>query len=224
MSSEYVAPSYAKTAFNCIYCGAYASQFWSFLATASYGNTRLPLSVPRFSGSISSDYVICWCKHCSKLSFWKDKDLMYPNTGSVEMPNDDLPEKVKKDYLEAANIVTQSPRGAVALLRLAIQKLCDELVKEKGDLNFKIGKLVERGLNKKIQQALDVVRVIGNNAVHPGQIDLNDKPETANQLFKLVNMIGQQMITEPSEVEDMFKSLPEDAKKQIEKRDQKGQK
>lgn len=147
--------------------------------------------------------------------------MIFPNTGQVDQPNEDLPESVRKDYQEAADIVSRSPRGAAALLRLAIQKLCDELVEDEGDLNIKIGKLVKRGLNKKIQQALDIVRVVGNNAVHPGQIDLDDRPEIAHQLFVLVNMIAQQMITEPAEVDVMFESLPARAKESVQNRDSK---
>jgi len=42
----------------------------------------------------------------------------------VEAPNSDLSEDIKKDYLKAANIFTDSPRASAALLRLALQKLC----------------------------------------------------------------------------------------------------
>jgi hypothetical protein len=38
-----------------------------------------------------------------------------------------------------------------------------------------------------VQQSLDIVRVIGNDAVHPGQIDLTDDIETATKLFVLIN-------------------------------------
>lgn len=223
MTTKYIAPGYSKTAFNCMHCGAYSSQFWSLIETSNYGTAALPLSIPRYSARIPDSYVVCWCKHCQNLSFWHEEVLIYPNTGDVEAPNSDLPDEVRRDYLEAADIVTRSPRGAAALLRLAIQKLCDKLVPENGDLNFKIGKLVENGLNSKIQQALDVVRVIGNNAVHPGQIDLKDKPEVAQQLFILVNMITRQMITEPTDVDSMFDALPDKAKKGVKERDKKTQ-
>lgn len=145
--------------------------------------------------------------------------MVYPKSILVDSPNDDLPQEVKDDYIEAASILSYSTRGAAALLRLAIQKLCNYLVDGEGDLNTKIGELVNQGLNRKVQQALDIVRVIGNEAVHPGQIDLKDDINTASQLFRLVNIIGHQMITEPSEVDAMFNSLPEAKKQQIEKRD-----
>jgi acetyl/propionyl-CoA carboxylase alpha subunit len=70
-----------------------------------------------------------------------------------------------------------------------------------------------------VQKALDVVRVIGNNAVHPGQIDLRDDRRTAETLFGLVNLICEKMITEPKHVEAVYEKLPESARHAIEKRD-----
>jgi len=64
-----------------------------------------------------------------------------------------------------------------------------------------------------------VVRVIGNNAVHPGNIDLKDDKETAIALFSLVNMIVDMMITQPKTVDNLYNSLPEPQKEQIQKRD-----
>jgi hypothetical protein len=64
-----------------------------------------------------------------------------------------------------------------------------------------------------------VVRVIGNNAVHPGQIDLRDDRTTAETLFGLVNLICEKMITEPKHVEAVYERLPESDRKAIEQRD-----
>lgn len=206
-------PEHQRTAFNCPHCGAYANMLWFKPLDKTIR------SVPQ--GSMK-DTEVAKCTACQNFSHWVNNVMVYPIFETqIEDPNEDLPEEVKADYIEAASIVASSPRGAAALLRLAIQKLCDELVSESGDLSFKIGMLVESGLNKKIQQALDIVRVVGNNAVHPGQIDLNDKPEVAKQLFLLVNMIAQQMITEPAEVDAMFESLPEAAKEAVKNRDKK---
>ena len=82
-----------------------------------------------------------------------------------------------------------------------------------------IKNLVSKGLPAAVQKSLDVVRVIGNDSVHPGQMDLRDDMETAKALFKLVNLITEKMITEPKEVEAIYDSLPERSKKAIEKRD-----
>ena len=199
-------PVHQATAFNCPYCKAYSKMVWNDARTYNM--------------------VVEWiefaqCTHCGKYSIWYEEELIYPEELTVDSPSKDLPAQVKKVYLEAASIVSKSPRGASALLRLAIQKLCDELVEGDQNLNTKIGILVKQGLNKKVQQALDVVRVVGNDAVHPGVIDLNDKPDVAAQLFKLVNIISDQMISEPKEIDEMYESLPQEKKQQVEKRDNK---
>lgn len=78
-----------------------------------------------------------------------------------------------------------------------------------------------KGLPHEVKMALDVVRVIGNDAVHPGQMDLQDNRDVASQLFTLVNMIANRMITEPKALEKLHGMIPPDKIKQIESRDQK---
>lgn len=137
------------------------------------------------------------------------------------MPHPDLSEDVRADYEEARDIEARSPRGATALLRLALKKLTIALGQKGKDLNENIKKLVERGLPVGVQKSLDLVRVIGNNAVHPGQIDLRDDHDTATRLFGLVNFIAEKMIAEPREIEKLYGKLPETARDQIEARDKK---
>lgn len=60
-----------------------------------------------------------------------------------------------------------------------------------------IAKLLSKGMNPLVQKALDVVRAIGNESVHPGTIDLNDNRDIAVRRFELVNLIVEQMITRP---------------------------
>ena len=134
-------------------------------------------------------------------------------------PNPDLPDKVRADYEEAGRILTLSPRGAAALLRLAIQKLCAELGEKGKKIDEDVASLVKKGLSPLVQKALDSVRVIGNEAVHPGTLDLKDDVDTATRLFELVNIIAEQMISNPKHVEDLYAKLPEEKKKAIEKRD-----
>lgn len=159
------------------------------------------------------------CYNCHQFSIWVYDKVVWPVVVTAIEPNPDLPEHVARDFVEAAKIVALSPRGAAALLRLAIQKLCEHLGEAGHNINADIKALVEKGLDRRIQQALDIVRVVGNNAVHPGQIDLRDDRSTANQLFNLVNLIAEKMISEPKHVDAMFSSLPEQARAAIEKRD-----
>ncbi|WP_339614511.1 DUF4145 domain-containing protein, partial [uncultured Parvibaculum sp.] len=125
------------------------------------------------------------CFSCKKISVWIFDALVYPKKGEAPQPNPDLPDDIRRDYDEASSILDLSPRGAAALLRLAIQKLCKELGQSGKNINDDIRKLVAAGLDSRIQQALDYVRVVGNNAVHPGQIDFKDDRGTAEKLFGL---------------------------------------
>jgi len=130
-----------------------------------------------------------------------------------------MPEDIKRDFIEAQKILEESPRGSAAILRLCIQKFCKKLGKSGKDINADIAELVKDGLDPRIQKALDIVRVVGNNAVHPGLIDLSDDRETASKLFRLVNLIADTMITQPKHINDFYDALPEGARQQIEKRD-----
>ena len=131
-----------------------------------------------------------------------------------------MPVDISDDYNEARDVLPLSPRGACALLRLCIQKLCKELGEDGKNINGDIKSLVGKGLPAQIQQSLDIVRVVGNNAVHPGQLDLKDDVDTARKLFGLVNLIVEVMITQPKHVQQMYNSLvPQSQRDAIANRD-----
>lgn len=159
------------------------------------------------------------CFNCNEVALWLYDALVYPPKGEAPLANPDMPNDIRRDYDEASVIPDKSPRGAAALVRLAIQKQCRELGQPGKNINDDIGALVESGLDPRVQQALDAVRVIGNNAVHPGQIDLRDDRATAETLFKLLNLVIEKTISEPKHVAEVYATLPEGAIKAIEKRD-----
>jgi len=159
------------------------------------------------------------CYNCKKWAVWVNEDLVYPPKKFGALPNQDLPEDVLAVVEEGRQVLDTSPKGAAALLRLAIQMLCIHLGKPGKDLNKDISALVSEGLNPVVQKSLDVVRVIGNESVHPGTIDLNDDRDTAIRLFDLINIICEQMITQPRQVEELYQKLPESKREAIEKRD-----
>jgi hypothetical protein len=131
-----------------------------------------------------------------------------------------MPADVKAIFLEANDILDKSPRGAAALLRLCVQKLMPHLGEKGKNINNDIASLVAKGLDTRIQKALDVVRVAGNYAVHPGQIDWDDDKTVATQLFGLVNLIVETQITQKKHIEDLFEAVvPDTVKAEIEKRD-----
>ncbi|MDG2637755.1 DUF4145 domain-containing protein [Vibrio parahaemolyticus] len=208
---SYEAPELNKEAFTCPHCNAFAAMKWGDLRENGY-YTPVKHAI---------------CHRCRKASIWLNgtegypSKLLYPSLLVAPLPNEDMPEECQNVYLEAREIATSSPRGAAALLRLCIQELMTHLGGDGKNINKDIGKLVEIGLPAKIQQALDFVRVIGNNAVHPGEISLDDDPQTVSALFGLINLIVDSQITQPKHVESLFNTLPQGAIEAVTKRDQK---
>ncbi|MBK0022070.1 DUF4145 domain-containing protein [Ochrobactrum sp. S46] len=145
--------------------------------------------------------------------------LVFPVIGAAPQASADLPDVIRADYDEASAILDLSPRGSAALMRLCIQKLCKNLGKAGKNINEDIAALVKDGLDPRVQKALDAVRVIGNNAVHPGTMDMKDDRATAVSLFRLVNLIVEKTITEPKHVDEIYATLPAGARAAIEKRD-----
>lgn len=185
--------------------------------------TRKPFykQLDNYSGSSTKLMNSCFsrCYACNGFCIWVFDDLVYPAYTLEVRAADDMPLDVRNDFEEAVRTINVSPRGAAALSRLSIQKLCVYLGGDGVNLNTDIASLVKKGLSTQIQQALDIVRVIGNNAVHPGVLDLKDDRETALKLLKLVNVIVESQITQPKAIDVMFGELPEGARKGIEARD-----
>ena len=235
--NEYHPPSINEHSFNCPHCNVFAHQHWHqvWCAYNFFGQvpgqsidmsaeTRPVLVSAKESQTAryqAAGMFIGRCQHCDQITVWLGKAMIYPDRGAAPPPNEDLSEDIRKDYEEAASICSKSPRGAAALLRLAMQKICGELGKSKKNLNDAIGELVQDGLHPKIQKSMDYVRVTGNDAVHPGQIDVRDNPEIAGKLFDLVNGVAQEMITREKMVDELYESLPAGKKDQIDQRDKK---
>ncbi|OHA49285.1 MAG: hypothetical protein A2W59_00820 [Candidatus Terrybacteria bacterium RIFCSPHIGHO2_02_41_19] len=229
---KYYLPTHATGQFHCPHCGVYAKQRWAHLSavsdaytrhyqngTLSYSSNILGLAITSFN--LVEDWTVSICEHCYGMVIWFDKKIIYPKKITVSAPNEDLNKDIQKDYLEAANVFADSPRSSAALLRLALQKLCKQLGEKGDNINDDIKNLVKKGLNPKIQQSLDILRITGNNAVHPGEINLEEEPEKVLKLFELINFITEKMITELKEINNFYDTLPENSKKAVEKRDNK---
>jgi hypothetical protein len=148
------------------------------------------------------------CYSCSKIALWHHHSLIHPNTRIGASPNADLNDDIRADIDEARSIISLSPRGAAALLRLAVQKLCKQLGEPGKDINQDIQGLVTKGMDPHLQQAFDAVRVVGNEAVHPGELDLRDDRDTALLLIDLINIVAQELLTNKKSIASIYDRLP----------------
>lgn len=211
--TQYIAPVFEKKTFTCPHCNAHSAMDWFWRETDMY----------------APEYIlrIARCHGCSKDSIWHRTGLtapwimVHPQVKTSPMPSPDLPDNCKVYYMEARDIADRSPSGAAALLRLCIDHLCIHLGATQDRLNGKIKHLVEQGLPIPIQQALDSVRVIGNDAVHPGKLDLDDTSEVVKVLFTLINIIVNDRITQPNLIQGIYGLIPENQKNGINQRDAK---
>ncbi|MDH1007435.1 DUF4145 domain-containing protein [Pseudomonas nicosulfuronedens] len=220
MSAPFTAPTFQSPRFNCPHCLAFAHVNWG-----------------RIHGQEGyTEFYEAICTSCGGTSIWKGEisgstaqaillgshtggTMIYPAVCLVPAASHDMPEAIAADFEEARQVFSSSPRAAAALLRLCVQKLCEHLLGKKGDINQQIAELVKNGLPMRIQQALDTIRVTGNNAVHPGVMNVEDRPELVAPLFGIVNFIVENQVTMHATVDNLFQGLPDGIKAAIEKRD-----
>lgn len=221
MLKKFESPQYKKSAFTCPDCSTFSKHDWtSTLVNETYGQFTGHLGMNGEKQTISNLYL-CKCEQCGYVSFWYKEKLIWPLNTGVEAPLEEMPEDIKELYKEASSIVELSPKGSCAILRLALQKLCNRLAgqDEKKKIDGAIKKLVEEGLPSTLQKAMDTVRIVGDEAVHPGEINVDDNKELAIAMFRLMNIIIEKMIVEPKEIDNLYNLMPDNKLQGIENRD-----
>lgn len=224
---DYVAPGFRKDAFNCPLCEAYAHMKWKCLL--------------KDCNTYSFIYT-AECARCHRKSYWLNEEksifadikrnqklpqeivagkMIFPALSNAPLPHQSIPENCRKDFIEAREIFNISPRASAALLRLSLQKLCQHLGYSGKNINEDVTAMVHNGLPVEVQQMMDYVRVTGNNAVHPGELDINDTPELTLAMFEFINEIVDTMIAKPEKIKAMYEKLPESIRKNIDNRDKK---
>ncbi|MDG2942919.1 DUF4145 domain-containing protein [Exercitatus varius] len=212
---NYTNPKFKRESFHCPNCGTYSHMHWNRL----------------INGSSWTEYYQCICSCCKKNSLWRankvdhlnnhyDGEMIYPDFGLAPLPETDMPEDVKADYMEASRIFSRSKRGAAALLRLALQKLCKHLEQKGDNINDDIRSLAKNHvLPKQVIQVADTLRITGNNAVHPGTMSDDDFDDVAGKMFDLLNFIVRKGISEPKQLNELYLKMPENARKAAENAD-----
>ncbi len=214
------------TAFICLHCGVHAQREKYSCEVKkisdSSGGSYIPLTnplkkiapQPQIQG-ITGKIECSMCIVCGSITLWINsshtKKIIFPAFPvEIQKPHEDMPEHIKNIYIEAAEISNQSPRSAAALLRLCLENLVKDLEIKGKDLNEKIG---NSEWPDEIKKACDSVRLYGNNAVHPGMIEVADEMMTVTTLFKIINYLVAQKIHMPKIINDVYDSLPESKKR-----------
>lgn len=136
----------------------------------------------------------------------------------IPPPNPDMPEKCMDIYNEAALVFTYSHRAAAALLRLCLQLLLTEAKIEGKTIDQQIQNLIKSGEDPMSVLCMDICRILGNESVHPGTINLNEDTDTAAILFMFINMATDRLFTAKRKIDAILQKLPEGARKALEDR------
>jgi hypothetical protein len=224
----YTAPSFKKKSYTCPHCAVHSHINWIHLYDNSndYYNSDNETSVLIYKAI---------CQNCDISAIWREEllldsnnnvisskniNMIYPCINIAPPPSSDMPEDIKIDYIEANAVFPKSPRAAAALLRLALQKLCIHLGEEGKNINTDIRELAKKDkLPSKIIKIADTVRIVGNNAVHPGEMSNEDIDSIASNMFNLLNIIVNKTITEPKELQALYESTPENTRQAAETAD-----
>jgi hypothetical protein len=205
MKAEFTPPSFRGEAFHCPHCGVFAHQDWyevsveKLLEQEEVDTEEISINV---------------CENCGNYAVWVEEKMVHPTTSTAPLPVKDMPDEIIDDFIEARYVYNISPRSASALLRLTLYKLVSHLGEKGESLSEALKNLEKKGLDIKIQKALESVRVTGRKATPPGQINERDDRETALILFNLVNLIVDSLITQPRMVDELLEKLPNAKKKE----------
>lgn len=222
-------PEFRKDAFKCPHCGVFSQIKW-------HEDRALDIDNP-FTDELDKGYCFAQCECCKEVmcftyklvdayrDYWGEyiekfnSTMLYPKQKAIP-PTKDMPEKIKEIYEEASLVLGDSPRASCALLRLALQELMiylKENIKEYcglkiGNLKQEIEEVIKIGnFNKTQEEALkktmDSMRLVGNKAVHPSELDLNDSPEIAGILFEMLNFIVEEVIAKPVKMKEQLDKL-----------------
>lgn len=187
---------------------------------------RLELGVTSVNGEKLGvcNMMLSECQACKRVAVWEHETLVHPTAiSNAPQASDDMPENVKEIYNEARAIAEVSPRAASALLRLCLEELLKHLNVAEGKLDSMIGSLVEEGVEEELQQAMDILRLCGNDGIHRhiGEIDLSEHQDAKELLFKLINVAVKELITRPNYLKTIYSNMPENKRRGIDQRDSK---
>jgi hypothetical protein len=138
-----------------------------------------------------------------------DETIVFPFTKNKLNLSADVPDTYYKDFVEATNVISISPKSSAALSRRCLQKfLHHELNIKKRNLEQEIVEFVTtQQVPSYIGDAVDAVRNIGNFAAHPlkssntGEI-IDVEPAEAEWLLEVLSLLFEFYFVYPKKLQE----------------------
>ena len=196
---------------KCPHCGAYAQFTYEQL---HYREMDYKVPVDFMPTNIWQGK----CLACEQYIIINGFSVVYPEESNAPPIKMETPHSIKEIATEARMVHSQSPRASSALLRLALEMLLQNVLENNNKLNDNISILLERGIEDDLRRALEVIRIFGNEGVHPGTINLNDDEQSSIKLFNVFNYIVTRFIVEKGMIKEMYGIIPEEKREKIEEK------
>lgn len=159
------------------------------------------------------------CMECHEITIWLDQKMVWPDQQIDHRAHEMMPPTAREEFDEAAKVFRDSPRAGCALLRTCLEKICADRGHIKGTLFARAGSLVSEMSSLHGRQAVDIVRVFGNESIHPGKMEANDIAENAERMFDAINLIVEEVYDRPARFSQLFEKLSPSQRREIERRD-----
>jgi len=202
-------PAFRNDSFLCPHCGVVSQQLWPHVQLGY----RMPNADTRHFSE--DQFTVSLCVNCQQPSFWHNKRLVYPSKYPLP-PVESMPERVREIYEEAQSVLYQSPRASASLMRLAIEQLMCEVAACSGKSLHELIEERKDELGPRLYTMAVGLRLVGNEAVHVGQIDFDEDPEVAELLFYFINRISERLIEEQKMIDKIREVLPESKAQKME--------
>lgn len=200
---------------TCPLCGTLSDQWWSDLFLVLPGYDDEPDTTQKVEGLQTTR-----CSACQGVSYWFEDRMVHPPQRTGPPAHLDMPPSVGELYREAQEVAGASPRAAAVLLRVALERLLAEAGRDGKNLNDAIAEYIKEGdVPDELQQAMDVVRITGNQAAHPEQLRVDDSVGGTAALFEIVNELVDRLIGFKARMARVYSQLDEEKRAQVERRD-----
>ncbi|MFV9424939.1 DUF4145 domain-containing protein [Microbacterium sp. S1037] len=134
-----------------------------------------------------------------------------------------MPADARAIFVEAALVAPASKRAAAALARASLEILLKQLFPDSQARNMqeRIGE-IRQHVRPTLWKLLTTLRVVGNDALHSSTdgnvvIDLTgDEDDILDPLLGAINLLVEELITQPSAADEIYNMVPENKRRQAE--------